>query len=119
MCVVDADGEDSQPSTLNGDARPYKSATTKTPRHAVPAPQQEPIQGVPRSKRNKKRLRDFLRKTVFYSQNIQGSANNKKEKTGSYKFEYIITMMKKKGIDIYLVQETWIPNDFDTEIKGH
>eukprot|EP00978_Attheya_sp_CCMP212_P007359 scaffold17117_cov52-Attheya_sp.AAC.9 len=110
-----------QASTLNGDARaPYESATTEPPRHAVPAPQQELIPGVPRSKRTKKRLRDFLRKNVFYSQNIQqGSGKNKKEKTGSFKFDYIITLMKKKGIDIYLVQETWIPNDFDSEIKGH
>jgi hypothetical protein len=31
MCVPDANGEDSLPtSTLNGDARPYESATTKT-----------------------------------------------------------------------------------------
>eukprot|EP00978_Attheya_sp_CCMP212_P031663 scaffold120560_cov56-Attheya_sp.AAC.5 len=27
--------------------------------------------------------------------------------------------MEKKGIDVYAVQETWLPNNFTTVINGH
>jgi len=122
-----SNGEESSPTrTIIGDNRPNESAstttTTNSPSQAVPATRQRTRKTTgeatkPRSK-NKKRLRDFLRKTIFYSQNIHGSGKNKKENTGPYKFEYITSLMKEKGIDVYLVQETWLPNDFEREING-
>ena len=125
MFVSTNDGEEpSSPNgAINGDNRPNESpnTTTTSPSQAVPAPRQRSTTGDATKQRrnNNKRLRDFLQKTIFYSQNIQGSGKNKKEKLGPYKFEYIIDLMKTKGIDIYLVQETWLPDDFEKEIKGH
>eukprot|EP00978_Attheya_sp_CCMP212_P035935 scaffold159284_cov41-Attheya_sp.AAC.1 len=108
MFVTTTDGEESSPTrTINGDNRPNESAsttttTTNSPSQAVPATRQRTRKTTgdatkPRRK-NKKRLRDFLRKTTFYSQNIQGSGKNKKENIGPHKFEYIISLMKEKGI---------------------
>jgi hypothetical protein len=62
-----------------------------------------------------KRLREILKKITIYSQNIQGSGRNQKEDTDTYKFDHITSLMEERGIDIYLVQETWL-ND---EYKSH
>ena len=89
----------------------------------MPAPQQK--QGINTGdattpgRKQKQRLRDFLRKTVIYSQNIQGSGKNKTKDIPPWKFDYITKLMKRKNIDVYLIQETWISDDYDNVINGH
>jgi exonuclease III len=89
---------------------PNQGAPNIPPNLPVPAPPQVSSHGVTKQKR----LRDFLKKTIIYSQNIQiqGSGRNQKEDTDTYKFDHITSLMEMRGIDIYLVQETWLNNEY-------
>ena len=84
---------------------------TPPPNPPVLAPPRVSSHGVTKQKR----LREILKKITIYSQNIQGSGRNQKEDTDTYKFDHITSLMEERGIDIYLVQETWL-ND---EYKSH
>ena len=108
-------------TTLNPEPEiPNQGAPPKPnnpPNLAVPAPSRvSPYGGT----NKQKRLRDFLRKTTFYSQNIQGSGRCKATDTPTYKFDHITSLMKAKGIDVYLVQETWLSNEYEdsSDING-
>eukprot|EP00978_Attheya_sp_CCMP212_P046568 scaffold399411_cov62-Attheya_sp.AAC.2 len=96
MCITTADADpDPDPAEDAHDDDPL-STSNNPPNRAVPAPPQVSSIGVtPKPKR----LRDFLKKTIFYSQNIQGSEKCKEIDSSPYKLEYITTMMKEKGID--------------------
>jgi hypothetical protein len=112
MCVPDANGEDSLPtSTLNGDARPYESATTKqresridlTPITLVMTPTGTQPTTTTKSNRrnnNNKRSSKDATSTIYSHSNIQGGKD-------PLKLQYITNQMKERGIDMYLLQETW------------
>eukprot|EP00978_Attheya_sp_CCMP212_P023473 scaffold71971_cov55-Attheya_sp.AAC.1 len=109
--------------------QPERSMATTVPIRALQQQQQQqPLchkqcqphdkgQGRPQETRLNQDAKTKKGSEIFY--NIQGSGKNKKESIGPYKFEYIISLMKEKGIDIYLVQETWLPNDFERDTEGH
>eukprot|EP00978_Attheya_sp_CCMP212_P028690 scaffold99797_cov38-Attheya_sp.AAC.1 len=122
MCVADADGEDFQTSTLNGDARPYESTPTTptresrtdlTPFTLVTTTTGTKLTATTKSNRrnnNKKRSKEAT--STIYPQNIQGGKD-------PLKLEYITAQMKKRGIDIYLLKKTWLCGDYDKDINGY
>ena len=102
---------ETDPHADNGDP----THSNLPPNTGVPATHRVSSDGAThRTKCNKQtRLRDFLQKTIFYSQNIHGSGKRKDTNTGTIKFDYITDLMHEKGIDVYLVQETWLSSDYE------
>eukprot|EP00978_Attheya_sp_CCMP212_P038047 scaffold184938_cov30-Attheya_sp.AAC.1 len=88
MCITTADADPNPDSTEDAHGDDPLSTSNNPPNHAVPGVTPKP-----------KRLRDFLKKTIFYSQNIQGSGKCKEIDSSPYNLEYITTMIKEKGID--------------------
>jgi hypothetical protein len=117
MCVPTTENEENkQTSDLNGDTRPNEIAPKEhRPLLAPITPCRTPTGAPTKSKANhrnrqntpKKRSKDA--KTIIYSQNIQGGKD-------PLKLEYITETMKERGIDIYLLQETWLEGNFTRDI---
>jgi hypothetical protein len=75
-----------------------------------------------KNKRQQPRRNPYTEPTVsIVTQNIRGTQGSKDPKgniTDLGDIETIVDLMRNKKIDIYLLQETWIYEDMETEIRG-
>ena len=77
-------------------------------------------------KRARGRWRPCKKAIKIYSQNVHGLFESAKDENGKVirgertfvKQEYVVDMMKRKEIDIFLMQETWDEGDFTKDLGG-